>query len=107
MNEFNFNGFGEFGLFLKINSAEIKDAADLPEEKEKVDSCVKFFNSAKGGCKCNVKKRIAAAEKSYETFVSSWFTNNEAAIPIVKEILGSENITFKKNSADEEPFYVI
>ena len=62
MNEFNFNDFGEFGLFLKINSAEIKDTTDLPEEKKKVDDCVKFFNSAKGGCKCNIKKRIAAAE---------------------------------------------
>jgi hypothetical protein len=107
MNEFVFNDYGEFGLFLKINSEEVKGSTDLQPEKEKVDTCVKFFNAAKGGCKCNIKKRIASAEEAYETFVSSWFTDNEAAIPIMKEVLASESITFKKNSADEEPFYVI
>ena len=39
MNEFNFNGFGEFGLFLKINSAEINGMTGNLEYKK--NACTK------------------------------------------------------------------
>ena len=59
----------------------------------------KILNKSKG--KSVWSPRAQVDKRKYETFVSSWFTDNAAAIPVVKEILSAENITFKRNSTDE------
>jgi hypothetical protein len=105
--KFIFNDYGEFGLFLKINSEEIKDSVEEQEKKDKVDECVKFFNAAKGGCPCNIKKRIEAAKTGYSSFVSAFFPDNKASTELFKSYLDAEEILFKNDSEDEEPFFLI
>jgi len=108
MNEFIFNDYGEFGLFLKINSEEVKDSTEDQEKKDKVDEYVKFFQAAKGGCPCNLEKRVAAAKNGYTTFVPFFFSDNESGIAAAKSLLGdATSVAFKANSTDEEPFFLI
>ena len=108
MNNFIFNSHEEFGLFLKINSEEIKGFAKDEQAKVKVDEAVKFFSNAKGGSPCNFEKRLALAKKTYLEFVPSYFENNEEAKNFLKDLLGGPpEIHFKRASQDVEPFFFI
>ena len=106
MNNFTFNSFEEFGLFLKINSEELKDLAEDEEKKTKLDECLKFLNAGKGGCPCNYEKRKSAAQKSYRDFVPLFFTDNTAAIDYLKDTLNNPpEVHFKSDSQDVDSFF--
>jgi len=106
MNNFIFNSFEEFGLFLKINSEELKDLAEDEQKKTKLEECLKFLKAGKGGCPCNYDKRKAAAQKSYHDFVPLFFTGNSAAIAYLKETLNDPpEVHFKSEAQDAVPFF--
>ena len=107
MSEFTFNDYTEFGLFLKINSEEVKDTTEDQELKGKVDDLVRIVGSAKGGCPCNIKKRIAMAQTTYREFVPLFFTDNQSSLSWLINKLAVSSIKFKSNKEDAEPFFFI
>ena len=100
MNNFTFNSFEEFGLFLKINSEELKGLTEDEERKSRLEECLKFLNAGKGGCPCNIEKRRKTAQKSYQDFIPLFFTD------YIKETLNNPpEIHFKSDSQDSDPFF--
>ena len=107
MSVFTFNYYSEFGLFLKINSEEMKDTTEDQQLKEKIDDLVRITANAKGGCPCNIKKRIAVAQSSYAEFIPSFFTENEQALNWLIGKLAVSNVKFKHDREDGEAFFFI
>ena len=113
MNLFTFNNYEEFGLFLKINSADYLMAVS-PEEQALFNEFIQIYEHSKGGCGCNIKQRKRAAADKYPIFVNSFFLRpvghpeypapNEAMITLTKTILNCDAILFKANQTDETGF---
>jgi hypothetical protein len=107
MTTFVFNDHTEFGLFLKINSEEAKEVSPSQEGKDKVDELLRVINSAKGGCPCNIKKRIAMAQTVYMEFVPYFLTDNQAALSWIAGKLDVSAINFKSDKEDAAPFFFV
>lgn len=107
MSEFVFNNYEEFGLFIKINSDDIKSVTEDEPKKQRIDNYVKHFNASKGGCNCNVQKRKANARNQYIEAIPFIFTGNLPAVFYLKDMLGAVSVKFKKDPSDKEPFFEI
>lgn len=114
MSVFNFDNYQEFGLFFKINSHSLLELSDNPVFHEKVNSYIKVFDHAKGGCGCNLNKRRKVADQNYTLFVSEFLTPSDelglgdSVVAKVKSLLNNPTlINFKNAQTDETPFFSI
>jgi len=94
MSEFVFNNYVDFGIFLKVNSEDLLQEVN-EDIHEPVKSLLNLYENSKGGCGCNIKKRIELAKNAYINTIPVIFSNPEA-ISFAKRVLGCEKIIFNQ-----------
>ena len=94
MSKFVFNNYVDFGIFLKVNSEDMLQEVNQ-DIHESIKSLLNLYENSKGGCGCNIKKRIEAAKNAYINTIPVIFSDSEA-ISFTKGVLGCEENTFNQ-----------
>ena len=96
MKTFVFSNYQDFGIFLKINHADIIVNSD-PSLHDKINTMLAIYENSKGGCGCNLAKRREVAKNSYIEGIPVIYANNNLIEFTKSKLSNSEQLEFKQD----------